>query len=162
MSISQLYRLYREWLQEKNRSIQSVNPNDEILKDVIAVTHDKYRRIFCTEFNIGFKLPRSDTCKDCDKLKIELDCCKDDPDEFAKVKLKQESHHIMADEMQKDMKTTAEDARNSKSYDVITVDLQQQLATPSLTVGLAFYKRKAWTYNFGVHDCVADKGHMYL
>lgn len=37
-----------------------------------VVSVDVYRRIFCENFNMGFRLPQSDTCKVCDKLSIDL------------------------------------------------------------------------------------------
>lgn len=39
------------------------------------------------------------------------------------------------------------------------MDLQQ---TPMLSVGPAFYKRKLWTFNFGIHDCAKNKRYMFL
>nr|CAH7713898.1 unnamed protein product [Callosobruchus chinensis] len=38
----------------------------------------------------------------------------------------------------------------------------QTLSTPSLTVGPAFYSRKAWTYNLGIYDCDSGQGSMFL
>ncbi|KAJ8878250.1 hypothetical protein PR048_018827 [Dryococelus australis] len=39
------------------------------------VTYDHYNRLFNTRFNLSFGTPRTDTCKMCDSLKIQLDCC---------------------------------------------------------------------------------------
>nr|CAH7762462.1 unnamed protein product [Callosobruchus chinensis] len=44
----------------------------------------------------------------------------------------------------------------------IIVATAQALPVPYLTTGPAFYLRKAWVYNLGIHDCVNDKGYMYM
>ena len=46
--------------------------------------------------------------------------------------------------------------------DMISFDFQQNLPTPNLHHNDVFYARQLWTYNFGIHDCVADKGYMYM
>ncbi|XP_047119817.1 uncharacterized protein LOC124802842 [Schistocerca piceifrons] len=51
---------------------------------------------------------------------------------------------------------------NSKQHRMIAMDIQQTFPTPKLTVGPAFYKRKIWTYNYGIHDCGPNKGYMFL
>nr|CAH7735094.1 unnamed protein product [Callosobruchus chinensis] len=50
----------------------------------------------------------------------------------------------------------------SKNIYIPSFDLQQALPVPYLTTGPAFYLRKAWVYNLGIHDCVNDKGYMYM
>ncbi|XP_049964728.1 uncharacterized protein LOC126485128 [Schistocerca serialis cubense] len=41
-------------------------------KQVPAVSESKFREIFVSEFNIGFKLPKSDTCSKCDEFLIAI------------------------------------------------------------------------------------------
>ncbi|CAH1108437.1 unnamed protein product [Psylliodes chrysocephalus] len=118
----------------------------------------KYGIIFCTEFNIGFKFPRSDTCKDCDSLHIQIDGNKDNETEQAKFKLELELHQRRVSAMQNSLKVV----QQAGSADVLTFNLQQALPTPNLTAGPAFYLRKLWKYNFGIHDCVNNKGYMYM
>ncbi|KAJ8980254.1 hypothetical protein NQ317_019469 [Molorchus minor] len=67
-----------------------------------------------------------------------------------------------AEAMQISLKQEVESAKVNRNKIVITFDLQQTLPTPSLTVGPAFYLRKAWTYNLGVHDCVSEKASMFM
>ena len=46
--------------------------------------------------------------------------------------------------------------------DMYTFDFQQNLPLPTLTHSDVFYCRQLWVYNFGIHDCVSDKGVMHL
>ena len=48
------------------------------------------------------------------------------------------------------------------AVDMISFDFQQNLGTPNLHHNDMFYARQLWTYNFGIHDCVASKGFMYM
>ena len=48
------------------------------------------------------------------------------------------------------------------AVDMISFDFQQNLPTPNLHHNDVFYARQLWTYNFGTHDCVANKGYMYM
>ena len=41
-----------------------------------VVTEHRYRHIFHTEFNLGFGVPRTDTCATCDRLSLRV---KSDP-----------------------------------------------------------------------------------
>ena len=44
-----------------------------IQQNIEPVLEHTYRKIFCSEYNIGFKLPKSDTCKTCDQLNIKIE-----------------------------------------------------------------------------------------
>nr|CAI5857658.1 unnamed protein product [Callosobruchus analis] len=43
----------------------------------------------------------------------------------------------------------------------MSFDLQQALPVPDLMVGKAFYLRKAWIYNMGIHNCKNEQGYMF-
>ena len=98
-------------------------------------------RILNTEYNIGFKLPLSDTCKFCDEHQIKLISNKND--EIATVQLNRELelHQRRAKAMQDSLTLELKNAKNN-AHDVICFDLQQALPTPNLSVGDAFYLRK--------------------
>lgn len=186
MNIKQLYKKYVEWINEKNNTViengvsesktmtSAVNENGtenpkegdtsmaSIPQKFQIASADKYRRIFCKEFNLGFKLPRSDTCKTCDSIHVKIKDNKDDPDLIAKLKIEVESHHDEAKRSENDLQTTIREAKSNNEFDVVIFDLQQALLTPTLTVGVAFYLRKALTYNFGVHNGKSDKGNMFM
>ena len=53
LSINTMYDQYLEW---------------SAAKEVKQVSSIMYRSIFCTDFNLGFGSPRSDTCSRCDTL----------------------------------------------------------------------------------------------
>ena len=51
--------------------------------------------------------------------------------------------------------------RSVDAVDMISFDFQQNLSTPNLHHNDVFYAGQLWTYNFGIHDCVAGKGFMW-
>ncbi|CAG9763534.1 unnamed protein product [Ceutorhynchus assimilis] len=151
ISISGLYKdFYIDWCREKN---------------ITPVKEDKYRRIFCNEYNIGFKLPKSDTCLTCDSMKIAIQTATANKNEedLNRLKLELELHHRRAEAMSNNMKEEVKSVKQTnRKVLVIAFDLQQTLPTPSLTVGPAFYLRKAWTYNLGIHDCISGQASMFM
>ncbi|XP_049776193.1 uncharacterized protein LOC126164345 [Schistocerca cancellata] len=131
-------------------------------KQVPAVSESKFREIFVSEFNIGFKLPISDTCSKCDGFLITInnsELCA----EVTEKKQQYELHLKKADRGQNMIASlTALAKENSKEHQMIAVDMQQTFPTPKLTVAPAFYKRKIRTYNYGIHDCESNKAYMFL
>lgn len=148
LSVQTLYTdLYRPWCEEKQ---------------IVPVSADKYRRIFGTSYNIGFKLPRSDTCKTCDTLQNSISSGNEVSEIITKLKVELELHQRRSQAVQDYMKAKIEDAKKNDTCEVITFDLQQALATPTLTTSVAFYLRKLWTYNLGIHNCTTGKGYMNI
>lgn len=151
MTIAELYKkFYVPWCEEQN---------------IIPVKQSAYRKIFCTEYNIGFKLPKSDTCKTCDQINIKLQSgiYKDDDQEHKALSTELTLHKTRAKAMQNLLKSETDLSKvkiNKKM--VISFDLQQAMPIPKLTTGPAFYCRKIWLYNLGVHDCTSGQGYMYL
>ena len=45
---------------------------------------------------------------------------------------------------------------------VICMDLMQAMPTPKVSTSIAFYLRKLWTFNFGIHDMKTGRGYMYV
>lgn len=54
--------------------------------------------------------------------------------------------------MQDLLKYETEDSKTKPKKCVISFDLQQAMPIPNLTAGHAFYYRKVWLYNLGIHD----------
>lgn len=150
MTISRLYsEYYVPWCQQKN---------------IEPVLEHMYRKIFCTEYNIGFKLPKSDTCKTCDQLNIKIESATKERNDQELYRLSTELnlHKAKAKAMQDLLKSSVEESKNNIRKLVISFDLQQALPIPKLTTGPAFYCRKIWMYNLGIHDCTEGKGYMFL
>lgn len=150
LTIESLYKVYYvPWCNENGHN---------------AVSRDKYRRIFCTEFNIGFKIPQSDTCKTCDQLTVAVENARTTGNdvELRKFETEHKAHLMKAEGMKNMLKDRSEESKKTPELHVITMDLQQALPTPMLSAGPAFYKRKLWTFNFGIHDCSKDRGYMFL
>jgi hypothetical protein len=103
-------------------------------KDHIPVSSFMYRQIFCEDFNLGFGSPRSDVCSRCETMQDEL------------LTRHKENASIAFDVQRLDRIA----ARNGESI-YITFDLQKTLPLPKLAVGEAFYLRRLWLYNVGVH-----------
>ncbi|KAK5648287.1 hypothetical protein RI129_003179 [Pyrocoelia pectoralis] len=91
LSISSLYKkYYKPWCEDQG---------------FLPVKEDAYRRIFCNHYNIGFKLPKSDTCETCDKYSVLLDSNKNDTTKFRELQIQLELHQRKAEAMQTNMKT---------------------------------------------------------
>ena len=149
------------------RARQERRPIPEKLK--LAVGEHTYRKVF----NLRFGLPRSDTCAICDKLNLAL---KPDPgDAVAHQQLA--DHQDKADKGYQNMrgdKNAAVDGWSGytcslctpvycckDAVDMVSFDFMQNLPTPNLTHNdiVLKYKRQLWTYVFGIHDMVVDRGY---
>ena len=181
LNISRMYQLFLEVNKPevviRNQEIiaarqQGISP---LLPKIKAVVEEQsYRKVFNNDFNLGFGLPRSDTCATCDRLHLAL---KSDPSDVS-VLQQLTDHQDKADKgyqtMRGDKKAAVTSwSNNTRSpglaaytsvdaVDMISFDFQQNLPTPNLHHNDVFYARQLWTYNFGIHDCVADKGYMYM
>ena len=134
-----------------------------------------YRKVFNLEFNLRFRLRRSDTCTTCDRLNLAL---KSDPgDTVAHQHLT--DHQDKVDKGYQNMrgdKNVAVDSWSSytcslctaaycskDAVDMVSFDFMQNLPTPNLTHNdVLKYKRQLWIYVFGIHDVVVDRGYMYM
>lgn len=151
ITIAELYKkFYIPWCDEQN---------------IAPVKQSFYRKIFCSEYNIGFKFPKSDTCKVCDETNIKLENAiqTNDDQECKKLSTTLDLHKARAKAMQDLLKLETEHSKiDTNNKYVISFDLQQAMPIPKLTTGPAFYCRKIWLYNLGVHDCTSGQGYMYL
>lgn len=132
-------------------------------RNLKPVSSDKYRKLL-RELNIGFKHPKTDSCKTCDTLQIKLKQCRmnNDSTELQKLLSEQELHHRKAEAGLEIISTFRKKAKDDDGLHVYTFDLQQALPLPRLSTGPAFYCRKLWGYNISFHDCKTEKGFFYF
>ena len=131
-----------------------------------------FREIFCTQYNIGFGQPRSDTCSKCDELNVQLSAV--DESEKDKVRKELELHHRKAEKGYKMLRDESQVAKESwdgktrafdrepctiDATDVYTFDFQQNLPLPTLTVMCSIVNSGCITLAFMT---VSDKGIMHL
>ena len=155
LNLALMYRMYKEDHGEK------------------AVSESIYRKIFKTEFNLKFQLPKKDTCTKCDAYQTQLNGLQSQPQKGAEAA--QTQAQIESLECQRNThQEYAQMARNSLKFDrmlakqndlnkfVITFDLQSTLPTPRLSSNIVYYKRQLMVYNLGIHDCNTEIGHMHV
>lgn len=149
LNINIMYTLYQDWMLENHQGIE-------------VVSSRYYRDVFNRDFNIGFEPPKSDTCNYCDKVNIEMRglSAESDNDRLNDLKT-QKNEHLDHAKIAHNLLKSYKD-NNDPSLAVICVDLQQALPTPKLTTGVQYYKRKLWTFNFGVHNIKTGRAVMYM
>lgn len=123
----------------------------------------KFRHIFNTKFNLGFKPKKADTCRVCDKIEALIQSQSTHTKEKDRL-LEQKQHHMRLVEctMNTFKETIANAKDDSSRVEVLTFDLQRALELPSITTGEAFYLRQLWCYNLCIYDEKRRKGYMYV
>jgi len=131
LNINRMYSLYKSWCIEKNYE---------------PVSARSYREVFNTQFNLGFGVPKSDTCTQCD-LGVSSE------------------HKAAAEEAFAVQKQDKEMAKSTDSVYYITFDLQKTLPLPKLSTSIAFYLRQLWLYNLGIYleskNCTSPYFHIW-
>ena len=134
ITIAKLYRIYCA-----KRTEEKCKP---------TVLRSKFYDIFRNETNLSIKHPHKDTCSKCASMQVKINGCNNE--RKRKLLIQKKQNHLkdvefVRDEMKKD-KIIA----NEKNV-MITFDLQKALPFPMLNVGPAYYARKLYVYNFGIH-----------
>ncbi|KAK4320631.1 hypothetical protein Pmani_008514 [Petrolisthes manimaculis] len=133
------YSLFQQWCEEKG------------VEDDMVMSFDGYKRKVC-EFNIGTSPPKVDTCSICDKFRVQVEVAKAEKDVGKENQLNlQWALHQARYKAARNLLQVYSEVRDDTQAK-ICMDLQQTLVTPRLTTNVAYYKRKIWTYNFGIHD----------
>ena len=153
LNIKKLYTLYQDYATEN-------------YPDLEPVSESKYRKIFNEEYNIGFAPPKTDTCNTCDLIQANIDNFDESnpSPRVSKVELETTlaEHKSLAEKGQRILAQF--NAKYGEDEEVLGAcfDLQQTLPTPKLSTGVAYYKRKLWTYNFGIFNLKEQKATMYV
>ena len=139
LSVNAMYRLYCDWCREEN-----VNPASAFV----------YRKVFNTEFNLGFWIPGKDQCDTCTlynaKVKTKTNKAEDDEEYEQHQKRKTQAREAKQVDKQPREKTIA-----------MTFDLDEQvLNLPKLNVGSAYYSRKF--YNLTIFQLQDKSGYCYM
>ncbi|CAG9814709.1 unnamed protein product [Phaedon cochleariae] len=142
LNITKMYELYVEKCDEEN-----------VLDPVSSAV---YRKIFCSEYNLGFHRPKKDSCATCEKYKqVENE---------KKQEMKEEyDRHIKNKEVARKKKES--DKKRSEtdiSFKSVTFDLQSVLYTPCSEVSHYYYALKFCSYNLCVYDQASKDGFSYF
>jgi len=119
-----MFRQYETWAVERQ---------------AVPVSETAYRSIFCTEFNLGFGSPLSDTCSKCEMA------------ENGNMTNDIVQHKQLAESAFAQQRQDRAFAKSESGVHYITFDLEKTLPLPKLSVSTAFYLRQLWVYNLGVH-----------
>ncbi|XP_065210875.1 uncharacterized protein LOC135843676 [Planococcus citri] len=143
-SITQLHELFVQLYPDKN------------------VTYDAYRNIFNT-YNIGFALPRSDTCGTCDKFDHEMKLAGDVEAVQVDLQARKKAHLELVENFRVIKRGYAKLAQEIDSeVTVLTFDFMQNLPIPNIQTNDVFYRSQVWVYNFGVHNLGDNSSSMYV
>lgn len=140
-SVEQMHSLYMEWCKEN------------YFENEVSISI--YRKVFNTEFNIGFFLPRKDQCELCHRWKTAKDS-----DERREM-LTEYSKHLESKKSVQQIKKEDKGAASAKKC-VACFDLQKVLRCPKSEVSMYFYKNTLSLLNFTIFDLRLKEGHCYL
>lgn len=143
LNIAQMYRLYR-----------STFCTEKHIEDPVSA--GVYRRIFVTDFNIRFFMPKKDQCCVCNAYYSAKD------DEKEKLKGQWEDHKTREKESMDMKKADKIAATNDQTIHAITFDLQAVLPLPFAGDAQIYYSRKLAVYNFTIYDTASNNGYCYM
>lgn len=116
-----------------------------------------YKKIFNSEFNLGFKKPSNDTCDACDKFTLQLKSTANEEEKLA-IQLKYDEHLREAELRYTEKRNNKEKSQlSTETTKVLMMDLQKCLPTPYLTNNQSFYFLKLWTLNLTIYDATEKK-----
>lgn len=114
LSIARVHRLY----------VEKYEPGlDE--EEQPQVKEWLYHEIFNEEYNISFGYPRSDTCENCDLLKVAIDSAQSE-ERRSTLQAELADHHEKAAQGYQSLRFDSENSRADANSAVITFNLQQQ------------------------------------
>lgn len=127
------------------------------------VSEWKFRHIFNTEFNLGFRPKKVDTCRKCDKFEAEIQSERTNTAKKECVKEQKKCHLQTVKKTKQTFDDTVKYVRNeSNNAEMFTFDLQRALELPSISTSEAYYRRQLWIYNLCIFDEKRSKAFMYI
>lgn len=121
----------------------------------LQVKPSMFRKIFVSEFNIGFKSPASDTCSTCCLLKEKIKNATPGSHEKQQLMVEKRIHSLRAKAFYKHMKDEVPD---SVSF---CFDLQQIQPLPKCPIQEAYYSRQINFYNLCITDLATKHPYFY-
>ncbi|CAK1586739.1 unnamed protein product [Parnassius mnemosyne] len=109
-----------------------------------------YVKVFTTEFNIHFYIPKADTCKTCDILEIAVKA-EEDIETCLAIRVQKDQHIKLAGEVRNILNDCKSKVKTEESLLVATFDLERTLPLPYLNTGEVYYLRQLQMLNFGIH-----------
>lgn len=148
LNIIRLYREYRIVCEFKKKK---------------AVSEWKFRDVFNTKFNLGFKPKKTDTCRKCDKFNAAIESERTHTLKKELLREQKKNHIQIKERLEEKFKDAVKFVRDdSNNAEMFTFDLQRALELPSISTNEAFYRRQLWVYNLGIYDEKRDKAYMYI
>lgn len=120
LSIAKIYELYLSKCASENVSQ--------------VVRKSMYYRIFVTEYNLGFHIPKSDRCDICEKYKV----AKNTETLTSKLEMEYQLHQSLNEHMREARSLVKKD----KDLPVLFFDLENIILTPHADISSFFYLRK--------------------
>lgn len=138
LSIRKLHAMYNEGASEE-----------------LQVKCSMFRKIFVTEFNIGFKSPASDTCSTCCLLKEKIKKAAPGSHEKMQLMVEKRVHSQRAKAFYAHLKDQVPDSIS------FCFDLQQIQPLPKCPIQEAFYARQINFYNLCITDLATKNPYFY-
>lgn len=128
-----------------------------------SISEWKFRHIFNTSFNLAFHPKKVDTCRKCDKFRVEIESERTNTvNKLFLIEQKKEHDQIVYRTWKNfdETKKLAQDKTNN--VEMFTFDLQRALELPSISTSEAFYRRQLWVYNLCILDEKRGNAYMYV
>ncbi|KAG8193225.1 hypothetical protein JTE90_005572 [Oedothorax gibbosus] len=123
--------------------------NNSVSAPELKVSKTMFRKIFCGEFNIGFKSPASDICGYCAMIDNKIKTA--GVNEKATLFTEKRIHRIKAKAFYDIIRETHENEVT------LCFDMQQVQPLPRTPIQQAFYKRQLSVYNVCITDVTTTK-----
>ncbi|XP_074035418.1 uncharacterized protein [Leptinotarsa decemlineata] len=118
-----------------------------------AVNYDAFAKIFNTEFNIGFFIPKKDQCDRCESYKNAVD----------KSGLEEEfKKHQEEKKLSRIEKALDKEKAAKSEIQLVVYDLQAVLPVPMGQTSTFFYKSRLNCFNFTVTEIMTSKTNCYF